>query len=309
MIRPISETQTTAIFTGPREIPKHITGSVEAKISSATPLVNPGRFNEFMLRLASASPEHHSVEGNYQSMLMLGSCSIEMAWQLAGDLHIPRPRRLHEHNQSVLNTYNRVFAGNFTDPRDRVLRPMFALQDIGKAHCVALADPNDKRRGRNQAIHNDRITHNVLMAVSAAVLSLEEEAVIRLLGRQSSIGQALYQHSEKGSSLGEAVAPAQQELGKLRGLCPPDYRDRFDDYLIVSYLADAGAHTQKARFKDATTGEIMPDVTEEDRFTADGQETGLSLDRLFSPDHPDDLRLFQPKHLAVMEQLFPRHYR
>lgn len=285
---------------------------VSRPCSTKVPIVDAERFGEFVTGLMAEKPSDPDavIEANFNSVVTLGSCSVEMAWQQAGDVHIPRPRRLYEHNQSVLNTFDRVFATDFTDPRDRLLRPMFSLQDGGKAHCVALSDPSDRRRSRNQAVHNARMANNVLDPLPSDVLTVDERTVAKLLVQQTSVGTALYRYSEKDMPLDDVVAEAEAELNRLREQCPSEYRDRFDDYLLVSYLADAGAHTQRARYRDAATVEVRPDVMPEDRFNPDGTETMMSLDRLFSeaPEDMTTLKLFQPKHLAVMRRLFPNHY-
>lgn len=312
MSRPLSNEQTIDILTGPRDIPADVTARVETMLDEDTPIIDIDRFSEFVAGLMVEKPSDPDtvIEANFRSIVTLGSCSVEMAWQQAGDVHIPRPRRLYEHNQSVLNTFDRVFAADFTDPRDRLLKPMFSLQDGGKAHCVALADPNDRRRSRNQAVHNARMANNVLDPLPSDVLTVDEKAIIKLLIQQTSIGTALYRHSEKDMPLDDVAAGAEAELNCLREQCPPEYRDRFDDYLLVSYLTDAGAHTQRARYKDAATGDILPDVLPENRYNPDGSETNMSLDRIFSeaPEDTATLKLFQPKHLAVMRRLFPNHY-
>jgi len=311
-IHPISHEQTIDILSGPREIPQVVTANVESMLNEDVPIVDVGRFGEFVVGLAMDRPDDYetTVRRNFNHIVALGTCSVEMAWLQAGDVHIPRPRRLHEHNQSVLNTYKRVFAADFTDPRDRLLEPMFALQDGGKSHCVALAHPDDPRKSRNQAVHNIRIANNVLDPVPSDILTPDEKTVIKLLIRQTAIGTALGRHGDKGAPLDEVVEVASRELHALREQCPPDYRDRFDDYLLVSYLADAGAHTQRAHYIDAATGDVQVDVTPEDRFNPDGTETNMTLDRIFSeaPEDSQTLKLFQPKHLAVMRRLFPNHY-
>jgi hypothetical protein len=311
-VRPLSQEQTIHILTGPRDIPADVTARVEAMLDEDTPIVDVDRFSEFVVGLTIEAPGNTdaAIEANYRSIVTLGSCSIEMAWQQAGDIHIPRPRRLYEHNQSVLNTFDRVFAADFTDPRDRLLKPMFSLQDGGKAHCVALADPSERIKSRNQAVHNDRFANNVLDPLPPDVLTADERTVIKLLIRQTAIGKALGHHGDKGVPLDDVVAEAEVELNRLREQCPPEYRDRFDNYLLVSYLTDAGAHTQRARYKDAATGDVLPDVMPENRYNPDGSETNMSLDRIFSeaPEDMATLKIFQPKHLAVMRRLFPNHY-
>lgn len=310
--RAISYEQTIETLAGPRDIPPDVTARVEGMLTAGVPIVDLDRFGEFVTGLTTEIPRDPdtAIARNFQNVVTLGSCSVEMAWQQAGDIAIPRPRRLHEHNQSVLNTFDRVFAADFTDPRDRLLRVMFALQDGGKAHCVALADPSDHRKSRHQAIHNKRMADNLLDPLPPDVLTDDEKTVIKLLIQQSSIGHALYLHSQKDKPLDEVVAGAEIELNRLREQCPPEYRDRFDDYLLVSYLTDAGAHTQRARYTDAATGEVLPDVLPQHRYNSDGTETMMTLDHIFSeaPEDMDGLRLFQPKHLAVMRRLFPDHY-
>jgi len=273
-VKPIGYEQTVGMLSGPRDIPADITNRVETMLKEGTPIVDLDRFGEFITGLMTEKPSDPdaAIEANFKSIVTLGSCSIEMAWQQTGDVHIPRPRRLYEHNQSVLNTFDRVFAADFTDPRDRLLKPMFSLQDGGKAHCVALADPTDRRRSRNQAVHNARIANNVLDPLSPELLTVDERTVIKLLIQQSYVGTALYRHSEKDMPLENVAAEAEIELNRLREQCPPEYQDRFDDYLLVSYLTDAGAHTQRAYYKDAATGEVRP----EDRV---GDREGCERDR------------------------------
>lgn len=309
--QPLSYDQTIDILTGPREIPPEVTHTVEEMLTNGEPIVNADRFNQFVTGLTAERPIYDThAESTFYSIVTLASSSSLMAYQQAGDIQIPRPRRLGEHNQSVLNTYEHNFSAQHTDPRDRLLRPMFALQDAGKAHCVALTDPSNPRRSRNQAVHNLRVAKNVLSVVPEDILSTDEKTVIELLVQQTAVGKALRRHDEKGVPLDDVVTEAQIELNRLRGQCPSGYKDRFDLHLVASYLTDAGAHTQRAYYTDAATGNVVPDVTPRDRYNADGSKTGMTLDHLFSeaPEDRTTLRLIRPKHLAVMEQLFPDLY-
>jgi len=305
-VQPLSHEQTVGILNGPRNIPGDATNRIESMLTDGVPIVDIDRFSEVIVGLTVEAPAStdEAIDANYHSIVALGSCSLEMAWLQAGDVYIPRPRRLYEHNQSALNTHDRVFGALMTDPRDRLLKPMFSLQDGGKTHAAALAllaNPADPRPSRGQAVQNNRIADNVLDPLPPDILTTDEKTVIKLLIQQTSIGTALYRHSEKDVPLDEVITDAEAELDRLREQCPPEYRDRFDDYLLVSYLTDAGAHTQRARYKDVATGEVRVDVLPENRFNPDG---------LFSeaPDDMATLKLFQPKHLAVMRRLFPNHY-
>ena len=97
----ISREQTLEILTGSREVPADITHRVETMLQEGTPIVDVERFGEFIVGLMAEVPSdpEAAIEANYQSIVTLGSCLLEMAWQQAGDIRIPRPRRLHEHNQ------------------------------------------------------------------------------------------------------------------------------------------------------------------------------------------------------------------
>lgn len=301
----LTKDETIEIFCGPRDIPEGITARVEQLLNDGAPMVNVERFGDFVLQAAASGKPANGPElyqSTFELIVMLGSCSTLMAWQQTGDIRIPRPRRLYEHNQSVFNTYRERCAHAFSDPRDRLLLPMLALQDGGKAHCVAMTGTS-----RQQGVHNIRVARNILGPLPSDILTPDEKTVIELLVQQSAIGTALGHYNDRGAELEETIQIASAKLDTLRRQCPHDYRDRFDDYLLVSFFADAGAHTQKACFTDAKSGEVLPDVLPENRFTPDGEETMLTLDRIFDDSRPD-LALCQPKHLEVMRRLFPYHF-
>lgn len=303
-LQTISRVHTLEILTNSRAIPGEVADRIDTMLDEDTSIVNVDRFSEVVAGLADPNRQNTPESlhaATFDQVLLLGSCSIEMAWLQAGDLNIPRPRRLHEHNQSTMNVYGQYLAPASTDPRDRILRPMFMLQDGGKSLCVAQTGSN-----RAQSVYNDRVARNVLDPISSDVLSRDEKTVIPLLMKDF-IGKALRRHGEKGHELDDVVAEARQELEQLYAQCPDDYRDHFDYLLITSYLGDAGGHTQKAYYIDAATGEKRQDVTDTNRYNPDGSETMMTLDRLFSeaPTDIDTLRLHQPKHRAVIGRLFP----
>lgn len=294
-----------AILTGPREIPTEIVEQTEERLTAGEPLVNVDRFNRVVAGLITEDELPPERIAAY--MVLLASCSEIMAHQLAGDLALPRRRRLHEHNQSVLYMYSTYFAKRFNEPLDHILPVGFVFQDGGKAHAVAATGSN-----KAQAEHNTRFTNNLLEALWPETLSDDGKTVIELLVGQTAIGRALYRHAERNIPLDEAVAPAQEQLNRLRQACPAKYAHRFEEYLLVSYFADASAHTQRAQYYDLETNEFRPDVIDTDRFAVDpysGKRVDRmrSLDRLFVEDTPTP-RLFQPAHLAIMRELFPTHY-
>lgn len=81
----ISHEQTLSILTGPRELPADITNRVESMLATGEPIVDIGRFSEFIAGLMVEVPADpvSAIHANYKSMLTLASCSIEMAWQQA----------------------------------------------------------------------------------------------------------------------------------------------------------------------------------------------------------------------------------
>lgn len=216
----------------------------------------------------TSAPEHYST--TLDTIVRLASCSPEMAWQHAGDIAIPRPLRLYEREQSTLNVFHECLRRELADPGDRLAPVAVVLEDIGKAHCVAFTGSNWA-----QGVHNSRIAENPLATEPTEVVSPDVRAVIELLVREESIGAALRSHGEEGVSWSAALAKATLGLDELRVRCPPSHRDRFDTYLLVRYLADAAAHTQRAQYPDAATGQRRRDVTDADRAT------DATLDGLF----------------------------
>jgi hypothetical protein len=308
----IAAEQALQIMSGVSTIPPAVTAQVETMLTDNIPVVDTDQFAACLNDLMTETPQdfEETIELHYQAVVALGACSVEMAWQMAGDIAITRARRLHEHTQAVLNVFGLFLSKECTDPRDRIIKPTLLLQDIGKAHCVALADPSATYKSRDQEIHNRRFVKNMLPVVPNELLTPDEKTVIALLCRQNAIGTALGRYLEKDAPFDEVIAFAEPHLDELRAACPGDFRDRFDDYLLLTYLADAGAHTQRARFKDAATGAILPDITPEIRYNPDGSESFRSLDRIFSERAEDahTIRLFEPKHLEVIRRLFRGHF-
>lgn len=302
-IDPLTREETIATLAGPRIIPRTIASSIDSDLKAGRPIVNMDRFCEFLSTLMHS--RNLSTRQTFEYMVTLASSSRQMALLQAGDVRIPRPRRLHEHDQSVLNTYNRVFASQYTDPRDVVLWPMFSFQDGGKSLCVALTG-----NSRQQDTYNGRTARGTLEKVPRSILTPDAKKVIYLTIGFTGLGVALRAHAEKGVPLDKAVEPVKQQIAQIRRAWPGAYADRMEDYLLVSYLADAGAHTQHARFIDAKTGRERADVRASDRFGPDGEDRLATLDRLFSDKagHRGNLTLFVPEHLAVMRAVFPARY-
>jgi hypothetical protein len=298
---PLELSETLEIFTGPRIIPDEAVADIKELLDKNAPLANGDRLSEWAAAASNQQPDDYlkMAERTFENTILLGSCSTHLAAQLAGDIGIHRPRRLHEHNQSVTNVFMEAFAPQEPqDPRDRILPAMFSLQDIGKALCVATTGNNKGQHG-----HNLRVARNLLPAIDESVLSLDEKRVIDLLVDQRYLGPALQQIT-KGAAVDEVAGFAKRHIDTLRNQCPDDYRDRFDHQLYVSYMADAGAHTLRAYYMNAETHQLEADVTREQSRRHPGHPGGYTLDFLFEPA-PRPLALKHPGHVALMHQVFP----
>ena len=150
------------------------------------------------------------------------------------------------------------------------------------------------------------IARNLLTAVDESVLSSDEKKVAELLVEEDAIGRALRAHGEKDVPLAETLSKALPRVKDLYDRCPDDYRDRFMLQLAASTFIDMAAHTQRAYFTDAGTRREQQDVLDHDRYKSDGEETMMTLDRLFSeaPGHQGAILFQQPKHIAVLRGLF-----
>lgn len=307
----ISLEQTLEILNGPRRIPNEITARVEERLDSNAPLVDADTFSTAVAGLIADKGRSRTVNpaesrrATFEHIVLLGSSSLEFATQLAGDIQIPRPRRLHEHDQSAQNIHDEFFAPIFTDPRDRVLPAAHFLKDSGKAHCVAL-NKYGPRASKDQAVHNMRMTGNLLEVVDSAILTADDKKVAELLVEENVTGWALRNHSEKGAPLEDVLRRAMPEIKSLYDRCPDDYKDRFMLQLAASCFIDMAAHTRRARYIDAGTQRVRQDVLHRDRYKRSGEETMMTLDRLFSeaPEYQGAVLFHQPKHIAVLRGLF-----
>lgn len=304
----ISEEQTIEILSGSPIIPPEVIGRVGMMLQDGTPIVDMDRFDECMELLyqeKTGDSLPRTVESTYRQIIKLGSSSVEMAWLLAGDIKIPRPRRLGEHDQSVLNVYKRTIEPGLTQTRDRVLKPSLLFQDAGKSFGVAIDGHNKKQAGYNVKVIQNIIPHS-------DVLSKDEKRAIPLIASADVLGPAIYHYMERGASLEQVVSLAMQKMAKLHSDMPGSYRYRIQTYIDVAYRADAGAHTQHeaARYKDAKTGRVFVDVTDEDRGKFDRTKSNATLDCLFSEEreHRDKLVFHRPKDLEVVREVLPEIY-
>lgn len=307
-LQPISQDQTREILAGPREIPSAIKAQIGERLENSLPLVDMDSFDaliaEEMQRPYEADREAIFTATERQ-IITLGSTSILMAWMLAGDIRIPRPRRLHEHNQSVANVMEDTF-GSHLDERDKVLRPVgMIFQDGGKSYGVAIDG-----HSRNQGMYNLQVMQNILPYSSA--LDESQKKAISLLATTDILGPTIRAYHDKNMPFDEAIARAEEKLIKLYREFPEEYADRLEAYIDIVYRSDAGAHTQHpaARHVNMETGALQPDVTDENRAFRSEKGKPMTLDHLFSeaPDDHGKLRFYREKDLKVVRRLLPKVY-
>jgi hypothetical protein len=307
------------ILAGPRDIPPDIIQEITTRLDNGMPLVSPPEFDEFVETSLDESPKanlHEAIENTARRVVKLGSTSVYMAHMLAADMWVssahgpkrtsPRARRLSEHNQSVTNVYESTFAHDLDQDRDGILRVyLTALQDIAKTYCTAREGDS-----KNQKTYHLAFLGNILPHVET--LSSDQKEVIELLTLNDMIGSAMRRYQDKGQPFEEVMADAEAKMDDLRRRFPDIYKDRVEQYVDVVFRADAGAHTQHpaAQYVDMATGQIMPDVTDEDRKRTNSKGLPLTLDRLFSetPEDHGKLRLHRPKDLEVVRRLLPSIY-
>ncbi len=306
MIEAISIDHAVEVLAGERRVSSEACKFVTNQYITRQPIVDVGRFDEgiqglmALFEAGDTAPPQETRQEVFWAVTTLGSSSLAFAMHQAGDIAIPRPRRLHEHNQSVLNM--RLEYGEHSsasDKRARILPVADYLKDAGKSHCVAMTGSSKK-----QAQYNDMFATTLLRHVPENTLDRDQKKVIKLLVAESFIGRALRHHAGSSVLRFNIIEAAHQGLETLRQKCPDDYRDCFDGFLLSSYAVDAGAHTQRAYYTDAATGEVCQDVID--------SQVGVntSLDAVFSmdPEHESRLRFHDPGHLAVLARLFQKQF-
>lgn len=308
-LRPISQEQAKEILSGPRDIPRQIAGEIGERLRSGEPLVNEDAFNQFVeshMALRHESNIDKLVRRTGRQIIELGATSLYMAHMLAGDIKIPRPRRLGEHNQSVTNVFDHTFGKELNQPRDKVL-PVFTtiFQDGGKSYGVAVDGTS-----KNQKVHNLAIMRNILPHTEA--LSRDQKKVMETLALKDMVGSAIRKYHDKELLFEDAISDAQQAMRDVRNQFPGSYKDRAELYVDAVFRADAGAHTQHpaARYVNIATGKIEADVSNANRKVTNEKGLPMTLDRLFSeaPGDIGKLRYHRPKDLEVVQRLFPSIY-
>lgn len=305
----ISKEQATEILSGSSTIPHEIVGEIGDRLKTNAPLVDDDAFNSFVeahMKAPYESGVNKLARRTSRQVIELGATSVYMAYMLAGDIKIPRPRRLGEHNQTVTNVLENTFGRQLQQPRDRILRVFSTVfQDGGKSYGVAV-DGSSK----NQKTHNLAVMRNILPRTE--VLSGDAKRVFELLHLKDMVGTAIRKYHDKNMPFEEVIVEAEQEMDELRREFPSSYKDRADMYVDIAYRSDAGAHTQHpaARYVDIKTGRTMADVTNADRKVISSKGLPMTLDRLFSeaPANRGKLRFHRPKDLEVMRRLLPSIY-
>jgi len=306
-LSPISVEQTKEILKGSRKMPPEIVATIGERLEANLPLVAVDAFDTFLeshLKRRHETSLKKTIRTTGEKMLELASTSLLMAWMQAGNIDIPRPRRLGEHNQSVTNVLEDVFGRELSNSHDIFMRTLPVFQDDGKSYAVALDGSS-----HSQKTHNLAVARNLMSFTGE--LSQNEKRVIELLMVRDMLGTAIWKYNDKGATFQEVVPEAKREMDALRQELPHDYKGDAERYVDIAYRSDAGAHTQHraARYVDLETDDSTPDVTDEDRKVL---RNGLpmTLDRLFSedPEHKDRLVFHRPKDLEILDQVLPGIY-
>lgn len=307
-LNPITIEQTKEILSGSPELPSEITAAIGERLEARLPLVAVDAFDAFLhshIRRPHDVNLDRTARTTSEKMLELGSTSLLMAWTLAGDIGIPRRRRLGEHNQSVTNVLEDGFGRELNNSHDKFLRSLPIFQDDGKSYAVAVEGSS-----KNQKAYNVTIARNLLGCTGE--LSRNEKKVVELLIVRDMLGIAIRKYHDKNLPFEEVVAEAKKEMNALQQELPGNYKDNAERYVDIAYRSDAGAHTQHraARYVDMATGKIMPDVTDKDRKVTSDKGVPMTLDRLFSekPEDKDKLVFHRPKDLEVLAQVLPGIY-
>jgi hypothetical protein len=259
---------------GPRELSHNELPMISGMRDGRVPVVAAERFNALVASFGDSAPLDP-----YRVVCGLARCSQEMTALLRADVGLPRPCRLYEHTQGVLDGLERDYIGLFDAASNRrVLRLALLLQDIGKSLCVFVTGSNFE-----QAQYNVRVAENLLATLTTDTLPPVEQQAVRLLLAHDIIGEAVQGRFDHN------------QLEKLQAAWPQALEPDFDDLVIVSYLADASAHTEHRSYRDADTLEMAPCTKSDDE----------TLSWLFEADAGGRLALRVPEHRQIVRALFP----
>ena len=215
-----------------------------------------------------------------QTVRTLETSSPHVAALFKADIGLLRPARLGEHTEADLGGFEHDYRQLFADEPEslQIMRFASLARDSGKSLCNKAEGENSK-----QTLYNQIVTDAMLDVVDSEVMAEDAKEVIRLLITFDVVGSALRGVFD------------QAHLDELRSKWPARFAHRLADFVTVSYLSDASAHTLHRQFTDTVTGEQRPTVTPDDK----------TLDFLFdAPSENEPLTLVQP-YRRVVAALFP----
>ncbi|HYG83989.1 MAG TPA: hypothetical protein VD907_03860 [Verrucomicrobiae bacterium] len=208
--------------------------------------------------------------------------SAEGAALMRTDLQLPRDCRHFEHVYAVVNGHDDFMQLLQTDEERVISRLTGFLQDIFKPVAVKATGSNQA-----QAKYNAIGVANLLPHISPELLASDAKEAVEKLVNQDFIGGAL---QGRFSS---------QALEAFKASFPKRFQSRLDTFMMIAYLADAGAHTIHRAYPDLENNRELRCC-----IPADHDAESKSLSHLFTwlPDGP--LALRHP-YRDVLTGMFP----
>lgn len=245
-------------------------GAITTFVRDKKPLADPPRLNALTRKLSDPIPLNPK-----QVVEEFMTTSDHITALFNADIGLLRPALLKTHTESDLGGFEQDYQRFFADNPEAltILRLTSLLKDSGKSLCVKATGDNQQ-----QAKYNKMVTDNVLASLDSETLADDAKEVVRLLVDQDIIGDALQGRFD------------QAKLDEIRKKWPKRFAANFDDFMIVSYLSDASAHT-----KYRPNSDVRPE----------DEERKQTLTFLFEePEGEHPLTLTQP-YSNVVAALFP----
>ena len=239
----------------PRDLDQRISMSPDAMHTSMVrlilgePLADEARLTAFAQELAIPEPLDP-----WQATQQFVSCFPGNEELFTSDQGLLRPCQGTEHLSAVLGGFENYahLVGHDTDALI-VFRLGLSFQDSGKGLCNAITGSS-----RGQGKYNERVTWN---GVRNLEIADHIKTAIYLLNSQDFLGTLLKAPAEKSESVLQQLRDG--PLAALREAWPEGFDVPLDDFLLLFYLCDAGAHTRYSALTNAQTGDeewaVLPD--------------------------------------------------
>ena len=280
-IREITEPKTTdptELLLGDRLLSDEEYAAIMDKVERKEPIIPADQLDAIVTSFQT--PE---TINPMDSITAFAKASPEGAALMRTDLKLPRDCRHYEHIYSVVEGVDKDFFSLLHTDEERVIGRLTAFtQDIFKPMAVKATGSN-----KEQAAYNAIGIDNLLPHIDDSLLPQEAKEAVRQLVNQDFIGGAL---QGRFDSL---------KFESFKATFPEQYRHRLDTFMMVAYLADAGAHTTFRDYPDLeNNGELRCSIPD------DHDVPGKSLSSLFTRIPLGPVALGHP-YRHVLPKLFP----